>query len=118
MAISETDHMNGGKAWNAAQAATKAAVTTDTQILVWSISLQNTTAAIAYLQIFDLQSGSVTVGTTTPSYVFGVPASGSAHYMFEKPFRLNAGFTVAATTTRSGNTGATVETTIVYTSNP
>lgn len=94
-------------------------VTTDTKVLVYSISTFNTTAAIAYLQVFDAQSGSVTLGTTAPTYVFGMPLAaggGLSFIMLPKPILHTSGFCIAATTTRTGNTTASTNVTITYAS--
>jgi hypothetical protein len=95
---------------------TKVEVTANTKSTVFSVHISNTTAATAYLQIFDLATASVTVGTTTPTYVIGVQASGSVNLTFGVPIEHTTGFIIASTTTRTGATGAAQEVTIIYTS--
>ena len=94
---------------------TKADVTTDAKSTIYSVHISNTTAATAYLQVFDLQSGSVTVGSTAPTYAFGVPAGGVANLHFGRPIEHSTGFTIASTTTRTGSSTAAQEVTIIYT---
>jgi len=116
--IGEKDHGNGAQVYNAALTATKKAPTTDTQVLIWSVTIHNTTAARAYVQFFDALAADVTVGTTTPDFVVGVAANGTTSWNIGKPIRFSTGITVASTTTRAGSTDATQEVCIVYTSNP
>ena len=110
--------VNAVKTFNAS-VTTAADVTTDSKILIYSFTLFNTTAAAAYLQVFDKQSGSVSLGTTDPTYVIGIPAvasGGHVQVMLPKPILHTTGLTIAATTTRGGSTTAAVETTITYAS--
>lgn len=102
--------------YNALVGGTKAEVTDDPNVLVYTIHILNTTAAVAYLQVFDADSADVTVGTTTADYVFGVAASGVRDIVLPKPIRHTVGFTVASTTARDGSTGANQEVTITYNS--
>lgn len=75
----------------------------------------NTTGAVAYLQLFELPSGSVTVGTTAPTLSFGIPASGQLSVTFEHGLQLTGtGLTAAGTTTRTGSTGAAIDINLVY----
>ena len=78
----------------------------------------NTTAALAYIQVFDKTSANVTLGTTTADYVIPVPANGSVAAVLGTGDANNSaiagsqrvthalGCTIAATTTRTGNTTA------------
>jgi hypothetical protein len=74
----------------------------------------NTTAAVAYLQIFWKAAASVTLGTTVPDVVLLIPASGGATQCFEDEGWKTRGtaFSVAGTTTRSGLTAAILEVTL------
>ncbi|MEO5366366.1 MAG: hypothetical protein H7831_08435 [Magnetococcus sp. WYHC-3] len=61
-----------------------------------------------YLQIFDLASGSVTVGTTTPKQSYLVPAgdgtnSGAAELNFAEPLVCKDAVTIACTTAATTN---------------
>lgn len=78
------------------------------QVYGWSIL--NTTSAIAYCQVFNLASASVTVGTTTPDYVIPIPANGTTgagnNMLGEIGIAHGTGITVCCTTTRTGSTNA------------
>ena len=78
------------------------------------MELANTTAAIAYLQVFWKAAGSVTLGTTVPDVVIGLPASGGAVLHFEDEGWKTRGtaWSIAGTTTRGGLTGAAISVTI------
>ena len=78
----------------------------------------NTTAAIAYIQVFDATAANVNLGTTTADYVIPLAANGSSAVMLGsgspnvaavagsgRISHANA-CTIAATTTRTGNTTA------------
>lgn len=82
---------------------------------VGQLVLGNTTAAVAYLQVFWAPSGSVTLGTTAPDLVFLIPASSGAVIPFGKEGLKTRGtaWSIACTTTRSGSTGAAVEVAIL-----
>lgn len=104
--------------YSAQVAGTKLDVSTNVNHLVYYIYALNTTAAVAYLQIFDKQSADVTVGTTTPDLSFGIPANGALPLFFSDPVRFATGFTVAGTTARTGATGAALDVCIGYAERP
>ena len=93
---------------------TKAEVTDNAKSDVYSMHISNGTAALAYLQVFDLDADAVTVGTTAPTYAIGVPAGQTVNHVFGKPIIHSTGFTVASTTTRTGAVSAAQEVTIIY----
>ena len=62
---------------------------------------------VSYLQLFDLATGDVTVGTTTPKYVIPVPANGFTVMDFNTPMQFNTAITYALTTTPAGATDPT-----------
>jgi len=75
------------------------------------LTFLNTTAAVAYLQIFNIAAGSVTLGTTAPTLSIGVPASAAIVIAIPEEgqhMRGNA-LSCAGTTTRTGNTGAALD---------
>jgi hypothetical protein len=75
---------------------------------VYGIYLFNgSTTANTYLQIWNLATGSITIGTTAPLYSFGVPYGGGAFIPFPEPLTFSTAITIAATTTRAGSTYAT-----------
>ena len=71
----------------------------------------NTTVAVAYLQIFNIAAGSVTLGTTAPTLSIGIPASAAAVIPLPEGglhMKGNA-LSCAGTTTRTGNTTAQLD---------
>ena len=74
----------------------------------------NTNTADAYLQLFDLATGSVTVGTTPPKYV--VPVLGGAAYdtPLPIPMSFSTAITYACTTTPTGSGDPTVGLTVCF----
>ena len=72
-------------------------------------------SAVVYLQIFDA-SASVTLGTTRPDLVIGIPAGAAANVEFGNGINMASGIRVAATTTASGSTapGTGLDLTIFY----
>lgn len=74
----------------------------------------NTTAAVAYVQIFNVASGSVTLGTTAPTLVIGIPASGGATVSNPSGIAFGTAISIAATTTRSNSTTAAVDCAVFY----
>lgn len=64
----------------------------------------NPAAAVTYVQVFNTASGSVTLGTTTPSLSLGVPAGGGAVHEFANGIsNFGTAISVAATTTATGS---------------
>lgn len=78
---------------------------------IGTMELANTTAAMAYLQIFWAASGDVVLGTTVPDVVIPLPASGGAVLNFEGEGWKTHGtaWSMAGTTTRTGNTQALID---------
>lgn len=101
--------MENRGAYSASNTGTKAEVSA-VPVRIGSIILYNTTAAVAYLQIFCTPAASVTVGTTAPNWVIPMPATGGLTLTFPDGWSLGGtGLTIAATTTRTGSTGATTD---------
>ena len=80
------------------------------------IYLKNTTAAIAYLQVFWLPGASVTLGSTVPPQQFGLAPSESKMLVFPgKGLKIQgSGLTLGGTTLRSGSTGAQIDVNIGF----
>lgn len=82
--------------------------------------LMNTTAAIAYVQVFDKLAANVTVGTTTPDFVIPLAANGSAILPISpkpaNPISFSTGCVIACCTSRSNSTGAAVDV-LIWTEN-
>jgi hypothetical protein len=74
-----------------------------------SMKLVNTTAAVAYLQVFDAPAASVTLGTTVPKFVVRLAASETTNpsEIGILQFR-GTGLSIAGTTTAGGSTGAVI----------
>lgn len=73
---------------------------------VWNLNAFNPDAsAVAYLQLFDLASASVTVGTTAPTKVIALPPQGGVDTARVAPMCFYSGrvtFAVTATPTGAG----------------
>lgn len=66
--------------------------------------VHNPSAATAYIQVWDVASGSITVGTTPPTYTIPLPAGASANVMSERGVSHATAINIAATTTPTGST--------------
>ncbi len=80
---------------------------------LYGLEVSNPNSADAFIQLFDLATGSVTVGTTTPKISFFVPAGdgtldGAMDKMFPVPMKFTTAITYACTTTTTGNTDPTI----------
>ena len=88
---------------NAALSSTKTQITASA-CTVGSISVHNPAAATTYLQVWDLASASVTVGTTAATEYYGIPAGASSNITIpDGGFHHGTGLTIAATTTATGS---------------
>jgi len=72
---------------------------------LYGFRFHNEGSADAFVQIFDLLAGSVTLGTTVPKDSIWVPAGGyvDAPWSSEGKVSFTTGLTVAATTTKTGS---------------
>lgn len=79
---------------------------------LFKLHVINPNNTAAYVQLFNVAAGSVTVGTTTPNYVIFVPAEGAVIEDFNPSGNFSTAITYACTTTATGNgdpaTGLTV----------
>jgi len=82
---------------------------------LYGFELTNTNAVDAYVQFFDLATGDVTVGTTTPKVSFLVPAAetsttvaGATTKHFDDPVGFDVAITYACTTTATGAVDPTI----------
>lgn len=89
--------------FNSALLATKVAVKATSGDL-YGYHIQNPNTSDAWVQFFDLASGSVTVGSTTPTLSLWVPAGGALDAVFAKPVNFATAVVVASTTTATGST--------------
>ncbi len=76
--------------------------------LLYGWHIQNAAGAITYVQLFDALIANVTLGSTTPTFVIGVQASGATSLALHKPLKFATGLVAFATTTPTGSTAATV----------
>lgn len=103
------------KPFSAQVAGTVTNVVTGSNLTMLTVIAYNTTAAVAYLQIFYKAAASVTLGTTVPDAVIPIPASGGIGV--DTGWHINsgaAGVSIAATTTRTGLTGATCDVFLIF----
>ena len=63
-------------------------------------------AAVSYLKLWDVASGSVTVGTTAPDFIFRIPASTKRTIVFQEGLAFATALT-AACVTAGGTAGTT-----------
>lgn len=56
----------------------------------------NPSTSVVYVQVFNV-AGSITVGTTPPTWVFGIPPKGGAHIEFKRGRNCENGIRIAAT---------------------
>lgn len=75
----------------------------------------NPNSVVIYLQVFDTSSA-VTLGTTRPHLVFGIPANSAANLEIANGVNMANAIKIAATTTASGNTAPStgLDVTIFY----
>lgn len=65
----------------------------------------NPNSSVVYVQVFNVASGSVTLGTTTPAQSFGIPPTNSSGYTLSLTGdEYGTAISVAATTTATGST--------------
>lgn len=87
---------------------------------LFALKLVNTTAAVAYLQIFDQLAANVTVGTTAPKWVIRLAASESTPIPLIVPLGIgqlqasNPGISMAGTTTAGGSTPAAISVSALF----
>lgn len=82
--------------------------------LLYAIYVKNTTAATAYLQVFDAAAADVTLNNTTPVLSLGMQANEVQHIELSKPLKFGTRISAAGTTTIDGNTGAAVDAMFFY----
>lgn len=85
---------------------------------VYGWSVMNTTAAIAYVQVFNKLSANVTLGVTVPDWVIPVPANGTtgagSNGWIPVSILHATGITIACTTTRTGSSTAACDVLMFY----
>ena len=71
--------------------------------LIFNIFLFNSNAAATYLQLFDLTSGNVNLGTTVADLVLPMPAGGVVNIAMTAPLGFRNGVSFAVTSTATGD---------------
>lgn len=70
---------------------------------LYSLIIGNSNTAPVYAQLFDLATGSVTLGTTTPKMSIFVPAGGALVWALDSGIAFATAITIAFTTSRAGS---------------
>lgn len=78
----------------------------DHGVYLHMMTIYNTTAAVAYVQIFNAKSSAVTTGTTDHAIAIPVSATDNDTVQWQGGLRLENGMAIAATTTPTGSTTA------------
>ena len=73
---------------------------------LYGFQLTNETAASAYIEFWNVASGSVTLGTTAPTYAWKCPASAQCFVTLNLPIGFATAITYAAVTSENGGTTA------------
>ena len=94
--------MVGGTTYSNNELDEAKAVVIASPCLLFNITVFNSGAA-AYMQFFDALTADVTVGTTVPTFVLGLPAAGGIDSNYVLPKRFRTGMVVAVTATATGN---------------
>lgn len=113
MAFNASDYISDS-VWSGAVNGTVQNVNTNANNLIDGINIQNLTAAVAYLQVFDAAAANVTVGTTAPTWYIAIPASGNVQVFTPKPIKHTTGLSLASTTTATGSSSAATSVTVFY----
>jgi len=121
----------GSPFFNDAVADTVVAVKQVGPAQILGMKLVNTTDADAYLQIFNIPAGGVTLGTTPATFTVHLISSESVWMGFSTPLAISAagnpltvsasgingtggGMSIAGTTTATGDTGAAISVSMIY----
>lgn len=72
---------------------------------LYELYCYNSNAAVGFVQLFDLATGSVTLGTTTPKLSYGIPATNASGFTVSLVgTQFSTAISAAATTTATGST--------------
>lgn len=82
----------------------------------YGIQCGNTNASEGYVQVFNIASGSVTLGTSTPIFSIPIAATSTGGWMLPAPVAFGTAISVAATTTATGSSalGTALDCNAVY----
>lgn len=122
----------GATGWfNDSVSGTVVAVAQNGPVSIYGLKLVNTTAAAAYLQLFNVPAANVTLGTTVPTFVIRLGSNESVWMPMTVPLAISAagnpltvsangingtggGLSMAGTTTATGSTGAAISVSLFY----
>lgn len=71
---------------------------------VYGWMIHNPSAATTYIQVWNVAIGSITVGTTAPTYTIPLPTGASANVFTDRGITHSTEINIAATTTPTGST--------------
>ena len=115
MATSNTTLRNplGTDVWSDT-AVTNSLVQMDNACTVYHMEFDNTAnAAVTYYTVYNVASGSVTLGTTQPSFIFPCAANTKQYMTLPTAVAFGTAFTYIATSTLSNATSQSAPTTAV-----
>lgn len=98
-----------------AQTTTKKAVKTSAGVF-GGYYVYNPNTSVAYIQVFNVASGSVTLGTTAPKMAYGIPPGSAANLEIVQGIAMNTAITLACTTGAANGTAPAIglDLTILY----
>jgi len=70
---------------------------------LYALEIYNQNTTYTFVQFFDVATGSVTVGTTTPLFTLPIPPQGAIEKNYANPKNFATALTYACTTTPTGN---------------
>jgi len=95
-------------------AVTNSLVQMDDACTVYHMEFDNTAnAAVTYYKVYNVVSGSVTLGTTQPSFIFPCAANTKQYFTVPTAISFSAAFTYIATSTQSNGTSQAAPATAV-----
>lgn len=72
---------------------------------LYGYDLYNPNTSVAYVQFFNVATGSVTLGTTVPDVSIAIPPGAGRNVWLDGGVAFGTAMTIAVTTTRTGSTG-------------
>jgi hypothetical protein len=99
----QTPATSGGLSFKSAQTGATATAIKASAGQLYGYDLYNNNSTQAYVQIFNVASGSVTLGTTVPDMVIVIPANGGRNVEYNNGIAFSTAISYACTTTRTGS---------------
>lgn len=103
LSVTTTPQTAGGLSFYSGQTNAAKTVVKSSTGQLYGYDLYNNNAAQAYVQIFNVASGSVTLGTTVPDMVIVIPANGGRNVSYTAGVAFSTAITYAVTATRTGS---------------